>query len=143
MVSRFATTPTNAFFALPLQYRYLAASVLFTAGTLVQSLSTSFPIALVGRVLYGLGIGTAMHVAPLFIAETSPNDLRGRLVSFKEAAIVLGQALLCCVLSLRHPTPLSSRHRGGLWSRGLLRRVQQLARSLPECAALRDHDDRR
>ena len=67
-----------------------AASVLFTVGTLVQSLSTSFPIALVGRVLYGLGIGTAMHVAPLFIAETSPNDLRGRLVSFKEAAIVLG-----------------------------------------------------
>eukprot|EP01036_Dinobryon_divergens_P028026 gene28026-36908_t len=66
------------------------ASVLFTVGTLVQSLSTSFPVALVGRVLYGLGIGTAMHVAPLFIAETSPNDLRGRLVSFKEAAIVLG-----------------------------------------------------
>jgi len=66
------------------------ASVLFLVGTLVQSLSTSFPIALVGRVLYGLGIGTAMHVAPLFIAETSPNNLRGRLVSFKEAAIVLG-----------------------------------------------------
>ena len=73
-------------------------------GTLVQSLSTSFPVALVGRVLYGLGIGTAMHVAPLFIAETSPNDLRGRLVSFKEAAIVLGQAPLYFVLTMRHTT---------------------------------------
>ncbi len=31
-----------------------------------------------------------MHVAPLFIAETSPNDLRGKLISFKEAAIVGG-----------------------------------------------------
>lgn len=64
--------------------------MLFTIGTIVQSFATTFPIAIVGRVLYGLGIGAAMHVAPLFIAETSPNDLRGRLVSFKEAAIVLG-----------------------------------------------------
>jgi hypothetical protein len=29
-----------------------------------------------------------MHVAPLFIAETSPDNLRGKLVSYKEAAIV-------------------------------------------------------
>ena len=29
-----------------------------------------------------------MHVAPLYIAETAPNDLRGKLVSLKEAAIV-------------------------------------------------------
>ena len=34
-----------------------------------------------------------MHVAPLYIAETSPNDLRGKLVSLKEAAIVLGIVL--------------------------------------------------
>ena len=34
-----------------------------------------------------------MHVAPLYIAETAPNDLRGKLVSLKEAAIVLGIVL--------------------------------------------------
>lgn len=34
-----------------------------------------------------------MHVAPLFIAETSPNNLRGKLVSYKEAAIVAGIVL--------------------------------------------------
>jgi hypothetical protein len=52
-----------------------------------------------------------MHVAPLFIAETSPNDLRGRLVSFKEAAIVLGQGAThrCGVFSSASPSsPLLS-----------------------------------
>jgi MFS family permease len=70
------------------------ASVLFFLGTALESQSSSFPWAfsllLLGRVLYGLGIGTAMHAAPLYIAETAPSALRGRLVSFKEAAIVGG-----------------------------------------------------
>ena len=66
------------------------ASALFTVGTLLQSFAGTFPLMMFGRVVYGLGIGTAMHVAPLYIAETSPDDLRGRLVSLKEAAIVIG-----------------------------------------------------
>lgn len=69
------------------------ASILFTLGTVIQSFSPSLNLIFIGRIIYGLGIGTAMHVAPLFIAETSPNNLRGRLVSLKEAAIVLGIVL--------------------------------------------------
>ena len=71
----------------------LIASSLFIAGTLIQSLGPTLPIVSAGRVLYGLGIGTAMHVAPLYIAETAPDNLRGRLVSLKEAAIVGGIVL--------------------------------------------------
>ena len=70
-----------------------AASVLFFAGTLVQSLSPTFALVILGRCLYGLGIGAAMHVAPLYIAETAPDNLRGKLVSLKEAAIVGGIVL--------------------------------------------------
>lgn len=66
------------------------AAVLFTIGTIIQSFAPSLGIVLVGRLIYGLGIGTAMHVAPLYIAETAPNNLRGTLVSLKEAAIVGG-----------------------------------------------------
>lgn len=66
------------------------ASVLYLVGTLAQSLSPSFATIIVGRIIYGLGIGTAMHVAPLYIAETAPSSLRGKLVSLKEAAIVAG-----------------------------------------------------
>jgi sugar porter (SP) family MFS transporter len=71
----------------------IIASILFLLGTILQSSATTFDIELIGRALYGLGIGTAMHVAPLFIAETSPSNIRGRLVSLKEAAIVLGIVL--------------------------------------------------
>ena len=68
----------------------LSASLLYLLGTIVQSSSTTFDIVILGRIIYGLGIGTAMHVAPLYIAETAPDDKRGGLVSLKEAFIVLG-----------------------------------------------------
>lgn len=44
----------------------------------------------IGRTLYGLGIGFAMHAAPAYIAETAPSRLRGFLISLKEAFIVGG-----------------------------------------------------
>jgi MFS family permease len=69
------------------------SSLLFLTGTLIQSLSPSLAGIYVGRIIFGLGIGTAMHVAPLYIAETAPNELRGKLVSLKEAAIVMGIVL--------------------------------------------------
>lgn len=66
------------------------ASVLFAVGTLAQSLAPTYALVIAGRCLFGLGIGTAMHVAPLYIAETAPDAQRGKLVSLKEAAIVGG-----------------------------------------------------
>jgi sugar porter (SP) family MFS transporter len=47
-------------------------------------------IVLLGRLLYGLGIGFSMHAAPAYIAETSPASVRGVLISMKEAFIVTG-----------------------------------------------------
>merc|ERR1719183_495256 len=67
----------------------LAASM-YAIGTVLQVTAASLPVLVAGRAIYGLGIGTAMHVAPLYIGETAPDDLRGKLVSLKEAAIVLG-----------------------------------------------------
>lgn len=48
------------------------------------------PLVLIGRLLYGLGIGFSMHAAPAYIAETSPASVRGVLISMKEAFIVTG-----------------------------------------------------
>ena len=50
-------------------------------------------VLLLGRVVYGVGIGLAMHGAPMYIAETAPPAMRGALVSGKEAIIVFG--ILC------------------------------------------------
>ena len=74
------------------------ASALYGAGALVEGLSgspgLSAPLGLTallfGRVVYGVGIGLAMHGAPTYIAETAPPSIRGALVSAKEAIIVLG-----------------------------------------------------
>ncbi|KAJ8750527.1 hypothetical protein K2173_015680 [Erythroxylum novogranatense] len=68
----------------------ITASVLYFLGGLVTGNAPSLVILLVGRLLYGLGIGLAMHGAPLYIAETCPSQIRGTLVSLKELFIVLG-----------------------------------------------------
>ena len=68
----------------------LLAAGIYGAGSLLEAVAPTFSVELVGRALYGVGIGTAMHVAPLYIAESVPSSLRGTLVSLKEAAIVLG-----------------------------------------------------
>lgn len=45
---------------------------------------------LAGRLLYGLGIGFAMHGAPAYIAETVPQSIRGLALTCKEMLIVIG-----------------------------------------------------
>uniref|UniRef100_A0A0D9W0U7 Major facilitator superfamily (MFS) profile domain-containing protein n=1 Tax=Leersia perrieri TaxID=77586 RepID=A0A0D9W0U7_9ORYZ len=68
----------------------VTASALYISGALVMGFAPDFVILIIGRVLYGIGIGLAMHGAPLYIAETSPSKIRGTLISLKELFIVLG-----------------------------------------------------
>lgn len=68
----------------------ILASVLYILGGLVTGFAPSLNVLIVGRLLYGIGIGLAMHGAPLYIAETSPSQIRGTLISLKELFIVLG-----------------------------------------------------
>ncbi len=49
---------------------------------------------IVYRILCGMGVGIASMLSPLYIAEISPADIRGRLVSFNQLAIVLGMLLV-------------------------------------------------
>jgi sugar porter (SP) family MFS transporter len=48
------------------------------------------------RLLYGFGIAFSMHGGPTYIAEMSPTELRGFLVSMKEASIVFGILIGYC-----------------------------------------------
>ncbi|CAK9327004.1 unnamed protein product [Citrullus colocynthis] len=68
----------------------ITAAALYALGSLTTAYSPDLGVLLAGRLLYGLGIGLAMHGAPLFIAETCPSKIRGTLVSLKELFIVLG-----------------------------------------------------
>ncbi|KAM4083377.1 hypothetical protein ACB094_08G051300 [Castanea mollissima] len=68
----------------------IIAAMLYVLGGLTTANAPGLGVLLVGRLLYGLGIGLAMHGAPLYIAETCPSQIRGTLVSLKELFIVLG-----------------------------------------------------
>lgn len=68
----------------------IIASLLYLSGALLTAYSPGLGVLLIARCLYGLGIGMAMHGAPLYIAETCPSQIRGTLISLKEVFIVLG-----------------------------------------------------
>ena len=46
------------------------------------------------RILGGMGVGIASMISPLYIAEIAPSEIRGRLVSFNQLAIVIGILLV-------------------------------------------------
>ncbi|KAK4408779.1 D-xylose-proton symporter-like 3, chloroplastic [Sesamum angolense] len=68
----------------------IIASLFYLIGALLTAYAPGLGVLLVARLLYGLGIGMAMHGAPLYIAETCPSQIRGTLISLKELFIVMG-----------------------------------------------------
>ncbi len=68
----------------------LAVSALFITGTAIASFASQVNGILTGRLLIGVAIGIGSYTAPLYIAEISPSNLRGALVSLNQLAITLG-----------------------------------------------------
>lgn len=66
------------------------AALVFALSSLGTAMAPSFPIFVAWRIVGGLAIGLASGVSPMYIAEISPPDLRGRLVSLNQMAIVVG-----------------------------------------------------
>ncbi|GLJ44384.1 hypothetical protein SUGI_0930390 [Cryptomeria japonica] len=69
----------------------LIADTVFLLGSLLMALAPSPSILIGGRMMVGLGIGIASMAAPLYIAETSPSDIRGALVSVNTLMVTTGQ----------------------------------------------------
>ncbi|MFV0555299.1 MAG: D-xylose transporter XylE [Mangrovibacterium sp.] len=46
------------------------------------------------RVIGGIGVGLASAVCPMYIGEIAPADIRGRLVSFNQFAIIFGMLVV-------------------------------------------------
>ncbi|EPS57619.1 hypothetical protein M569_17198, partial [Genlisea aurea] len=78
----------------------ILASSMYFIGILVTASAPNFVLLVSGRFIYGIGIGLAMHAAPMYIAETSPSQIRGQLISLKELFIVLGMLVGYVVGSL-------------------------------------------
>ncbi|OMO97701.1 Sugar/inositol transporter [Corchorus olitorius] len=71
----------------------LVSDVVFTAGAIVMGVAGDPYMLIVGRFLVGLGVGVASVTAPVYIAEASPSEIRGGLVSTNVLMITAGQFL--------------------------------------------------
>lgn len=69
----------------------MVAGALVAAGSLALALSSHLVLMGVLRFASGVGIGAASAVVPGYIAEIAPTEIRGRLGSFWQFAIVIGQ----------------------------------------------------
>lgn len=80
----------------PLSDRYgrkpvlIFAALLFSVSAIWSALASSYIQFVVARIIGGVGIGTAILIAPIYIAEIAPPKLRGSLVSLNQLNIVLG-----------------------------------------------------
>ncbi|HEX3457772.1 MAG TPA: sugar porter family MFS transporter [Candidatus Baltobacteraceae bacterium] len=68
----------------------LVAGVIFLAGALISAFTPDENILLAGRFVVGIGIGFSSVVAPLYISEVAPAEVRGALVSLYQFAITVG-----------------------------------------------------
>lgn len=66
------------------------AALLFAISAIASALASSFTALVIARMLGGLGVGAALIIAPMYIAEIAPAAHRGRLVSFNQLNIVIG-----------------------------------------------------
>lgn len=69
------------------------AALLFFVSALLSALAPSFITLVIARMIGGLGVGAALIIAPMYIAELAPARYRGRLVSLNQLNIVIGITL--------------------------------------------------
>jgi sugar porter (SP) family MFS transporter len=74
---------------------YLTGAALegWTARSEDWSAGLGLMVLMSGRLIYGVGVGVTMHGAPTYLSEQSPANIRGLLVSAKEASVVFGIAM--------------------------------------------------
>jgi SP family sugar:H+ symporter-like MFS transporter len=68
----------------------MIAAVLFVVSALGAGASTSATMFVLARILGGLGIGAASVLAPVYISEVVPANVRGRLSSVQQIMIITG-----------------------------------------------------
>lgn len=68
----------------------LITAILFTISASWSALATNYLSFVIARIIGGIGIGGAILIAPIYIAEIAPPKLRGSLVSLNQLNIVIG-----------------------------------------------------
>lgn len=66
------------------------AAALFAFSAVASAVAPDFLTLVAARMLGGFGVGAALIIAPMYIAEIAPAAVRGRMVSFNQLNIVIG-----------------------------------------------------
>ncbi len=72
----------------------MAAVLIFTLGTGLQTGAKNPAMLFAGRMIGGIGIGMFSMVIPLYQAEIAPPQLRGSLVSLQQLSITIGTTIV-------------------------------------------------
>ncbi|KAJ7521860.1 hypothetical protein O6H91_19G071800 [Diphasiastrum complanatum] len=59
-------------------------------GSIVMGIAPSFGLLLTGRLLSGISVGAVYVIVPLYVAEVSPPEIRGTLISLPEISLNFG-----------------------------------------------------
>lgn len=68
----------------------MITALLFTISAVFTAFAFDIVSFIAARVIGGFGVGMAILIAPMYIAEIAPRKLRGTLVTFNQLNIVLG-----------------------------------------------------
>ena len=66
------------------------AAALFAVSAVASAVAPNFLFLVIARMIGGFGVGAALIIAPVYIAEIAPAEMRGRMVSFNQLNIVIG-----------------------------------------------------
>lgn len=68
----------------------LSIALVFGVTSVLTAAASDFRMFVAARFIGGLAVGAASMVSPLYIAETTPHSMRGRLVALNQLAITMG-----------------------------------------------------
>ena len=81
----------------------MLAGVVFTLGAGVMAFSMGEAMLVIGRFIVGLGVGLVSMVVPVYLAESSPESMRGAIVTLNILFVTGGQFFAyCCAIFLQN-----------------------------------------
>ncbi|HWD69579.1 MAG TPA: sugar porter family MFS transporter [Solirubrobacteraceae bacterium] len=72
------------------KWTLFVAGVIYTGAAIASSLTSALLALGIARGVLGLAVGTASFVAPMYIGEHSPKELRGGMTALNQVAITFG-----------------------------------------------------
>jgi len=71
----------------------MLAAAIFFLSSLSMAIAPNLTFFILARLAAGIGVGMASMLSPMYIAEISPAEVRGRMVAINQLTIVLGQVI--------------------------------------------------